>query len=224
MVRSAHDAEDALQEALVDAWCGLAKFEGRASLRSWLYLIATNASLDTIKKRSDRVLPIDYSPPADLHGRARESLAGSTAMDPDPAQALEIEDRGGTPEARAEQREAIELALIAASQLLPAKQRAALMLREALGFSARETADALDTTVASVNSALQRARATIDERPPELNQQGTLRTLRPEGVREVVERYVDAWDKDDVETIVSMLADEAGWSTPASRIPPVATE
>ena len=224
MVRSVHDAEDALQEALVDAWRGLPKFEGRGSLRSWLHRIATNTSLDAIEKRPERVLPIDYGPPAEPDGCVGEPLVGSARVEPDPAETPAIEDGRGTPAARCEQREAIELALIAALQLLPAKQRAVLMLREVLGFSARETADALDTTVASVNSALQRARATIDKTLPEPSQQETRRALGDERLREIVERYVDAWERNDFEAVVSMLAEDARPSTTPSRIPPVTSD
>src|SRR5204863_7306452 len=158
MLGSVHDAEDALQEALVRAWRGLPKFEGRSSLRSWLYRIATNASLDAIERRPKRVLPIDYGPPADPHGGVGEPVVESVWIEPYPDETLGIEDGYASPDARYEQRESVELAFIAALQLLPANQRAVLILREVLGFSAQETAEALDTSVASVNSALQRAR------------------------------------------------------------------
>ena len=164
MLGSVQDAEDALQEALVRAWRGLPKFEGRSSLRSWLYRIATNTSLDAIERRPKRVLLIDYGPPADPHGGVGEPVVESVWIEPYPDETLGIEDGYASPDARYEQRESVELAFIAALQLLPANQRAVLILREVLGFSAQETGDALDTSVASVNSALQRARAAIEKK------------------------------------------------------------
>jgi RNA polymerase sigma-70 factor (ECF subfamily) len=214
MLGSVQDAEDALQEALVRAWRGLPKFEGRSSLRSWLYRIATNTSLDAIERRPKRILPIDYGPPSDPHGGVGEPLVESVWIEPYPDETLGIEDGYASPDARYEQREAVELAFIAALQLLPANQRAALILREVLGFSAQETADTLDTSVASVNSALQRARATIDKKLPEQSQQETLRELGDEKVRELVEQWADAWERNDVDTVVSMLAEDAAFTMP----------
>jgi RNA polymerase sigma-70 factor, ECF subfamily len=139
MLGSTHDAEDALQEALLRAWKALPRFEGRSSIRSWLYTIATNASLDEIKRRPHRIAPIDQAHPADPHDG---------------------------PAARYERRESLESALGAARDL-PQNQRGALVMREMFGLSARETADALGTSVAAVNSALQRARAALRERVDE---------------------------------------------------------
>jgi RNA polymerase sigma-70 factor, ECF subfamily len=214
MLGSVQDAEDALQEALVRAWRALPKFEGRSSLRSWLYRIATNTSLDAIERRPKRVLPIDYGPPTDPHDGVGEPLVESVWIEPYPDETLGIEDGYASPDARYEQREAVELAFIAALQLLPANQRAVLILREVLGFSAQEAADMLDTTVASVNSALQRARATIEKKLPDQSQQETLRDLGDEKVREIVEQYADAWERNDVETVVSMLAEDAAFTMP----------
>jgi RNA polymerase sigma-70 factor, ECF subfamily len=213
MLGSVQDAEDALQEALVRAWKGLPKFEGRSSLRSWLYRIATNTSLDAIQRRPKRILPIDYGPPAD-DAVVGEPLVESVWIEPYPDETLGIEDGYTSPDARYEQRESIELAFIAALQHLPANQRAVLILREVLGFSAQETADTLDTSVASVNSALQRARATIEKRLPEQSQQETLRALGDERLRELVEEYADAWERNDVDTVVSMLAEDASFTMP----------
>ena len=214
MLGSVQDAEDALQEALVRAWKAIDRFEGRSSLRSWLYRIATNTSLDAIERRPKRILPIDYGPPADPHGGVGEPLVESVWIEPFPDETLGIEDGYASPDARYEQRESVELAFIAALQLLPANQRAVLILREVLGFSAQECADALDTSVASVNSALQRARATMEKKLPEQSQQETLRTLGDERLREIVEEYADAWERNDVGTVVGMLAEDAAFTMP----------
>ncbi len=215
MLGSVADAEDALQDALLNAWRGLAKFEGRSSLRSWLYRIATNACLKLIERRPQRMLPIDYGPAADPHneGLGLPPLE-SVWVEPYPDQSIGLEDGFAGPEARYELRESVELAFIAALQHLPANQRAALILREVLGFSAQEAADALDTSVASVNSALQRARKTVDDRLPEQSQQATLRALGDARVRAVVDRFVDAFERGDVEAILDMLADDARFGMP----------
>ena len=218
MLGSVHDAEDALQEALLRAWRGLPRFEGRSSLRSWLYKIATNACLDAIEKRPKRVLPVDHGPSTDPDEGVGEPLVESVWVEPYPDETLAVEDGYAAPEARYEQREAVELAFIAALQHLPARQRAVLISREVLGFSAAEVADSLESSTASVNSALQRARKTVDERLPEQSQQATLRSLGDERLREIVEDYMDAMQRGDVDTVVSMLAEDAAWS-----MPPLAT-
>jgi RNA polymerase sigma-70 factor, ECF subfamily len=210
MLGSVQDAEDALQEAVLRAWHALPRFERRSSLRSWLYRIATNTCLDTIGKRpKQRVLPIDYGPQADPHAGPGAPLIESVWVEPYPDEQLGLADGRAAPDARYELRESVELAFIAALQLLPPRQRAVLICREVLGFSAAEVAETLDTTVASVNSALQRARKTIDEKLPERSQQATLRDVGDERLRELVETYVDAWQRGDVEAIVGMLAEDA---------------
>ena len=214
MLGSVHDAEDALQDAMLKAWKGLPRFEGRSSLRSWLYAIATNACLDSIGKRPKRVLPVDYAPASDPHQGPGAPVIERVWVEPLADETLEIEDGYASPDARYEQRESVELAFIAALQLLPPNQRAALIMREVLGFSAKEVAAALDTTVAAVNSALQRARATVGDRLPERSQQETLRSLGDERVRELVEQYAGAWERGDVETVVDMLAAEASFTMP----------
>jgi RNA polymerase sigma-70 factor (ECF subfamily) len=214
MLGSVHDADDALQDALLRAWRGLKKFEGRSSLRSWLYTIATNASLNAIEKRPKRVLPIDYGPPTDPHDGPSVPLTEAALVEPYPDEPMGLADGFASPDATYELRESVELAFVAALQYLPANQRAVLILREVLGFSAKETADALDTTVASANSALQRARASIDERVPEQSQQQTMRALGDDGVNKVVEAYVDAWQSGDVQAVVAMLTEEATFSMP----------
>jgi RNA polymerase sigma-70 factor (ECF subfamily) len=217
MLGSVHDAEDALQEALLRAWRGLPRFEARSSLRSWLYRIATNASLDLIARRPKRVLPVDYGPAADPHDDLeppREPLVESVWMEPYPDEKVGLEDGFAAPDARYEQREGVELAFVAALQHLPPNQRAALILRDVLGFSAREVAESLDTTTASVNSALQRARAMVEERVPEQRQQVTLRALGDEQLREIVEQYSEALEQGDVDALLAMLTEDATWSMP----------
>ena len=214
MLGSLHDAEDALQDALLRAWRGLVRFEGRSSLRAWLYKIATNTCLNQIARRPKRVLPIDSFDSVDPHDGLGLPPLESVWVEPYPDQGLGLEDGFAAPEARYEVRESVELAFVAALQHLPPNQRAALILREVLGFSARETADLLDTTTASVNSALQRARKTIEERLPERSQQATLRSLGDERLREIVQGYMDAMQRGDVDAVVSMLAEDAAWSMP----------
>jgi RNA polymerase sigma-70 factor (ECF subfamily) len=216
MLGSVYDADDALQDASLRAWRGLARFEGRSSLRSWLYTIATNTCLTQIERRPKRVLPVDYGPATDPHDGPGTPLVESVWIEPYPDQ--ELEDGLLGPEARYEQRESVELAFVAALQNLPASQRAVLIMREVLGYSAREVAESLDTTVASVNSALQRARASIEERAPARSQQETLRALGDEQLRELVDTWVDAWERNDIDTVVSMLAEDA-----AIAMPPLAS-
>ncbi len=216
MLGSVHDAEDALQEAFLRAWRALDQFEGRSSLRSWLYRIATNTCLDTIARRPKRVLPAEY-PAADPAGVIGEPLIESTWIEPYADEAFEVADGRAAPEARYEQREAVELAFIAALQHLPATQRAVLILRDVLGFSAKEAAEVLETTTASVNSALQRARETVERRLPERSQQVTLRELGDAEVRELVESYIAAWERQDVEAVVSMLSEDAAFAMPPLR-------
>src|SRR3954462_5411008 len=214
MLGSVHDAEDSLQDAMLRAWRGLKSFEGRSSLRSWLYTIATNACLNAIAKRPKRVLPIDYAPASDPHTPPGEPVVESVFVEPYPDEMLGIEDGYAAPEASYEQREAVELAFVAALQHLPPNQRAVLILREVLGFSAKEVGEALDTSVASVNSALQRARAAVEERVPDQSQQETLRTLGDDEVSALVARYVDAWEKQDVDAFAAMLAEDATFAMP----------
>ena len=219
MLGSVHDADDAVQEALVKAWRALARFEARSSLRTWLYMIATNVCLRMIDRRSSsRILPMDYGPPADPHQGLGPPLLESRTIEPVPDRELGLAEGIAGPEARYEQREAIELAFIAALQLLPARQRAVLILRDVLGFSGAEVADVLDTTATSVYSLLQRAHATIDDRLPDRSQQATLRTLDDRQLRTIVDRYAEAWTHNDVDAIVHMLTEDA-----TLAMPPIAT-
>jgi RNA polymerase sigma-70 factor (ECF subfamily) len=214
MLGSLHDAEDALQDALLRAWRGLGGFEGRSSLRSWLYRIATNTCLDEIARRPKRVLPIDNGPAADPEDHSAAPVVESVWVEAYPDQRLEVEDASAAPEARYEQREAMELAFIAALQHLPPRQRAVLILRDVLGFSAREVSESLETTVGSVNGALHRARKTVEERLPNQSQQANLRALGDDRVREIVETYMAAWERGDLEAIVAMLVEDATIAMP----------
>src|SRR3954447_21490155 len=209
MLGSAPDAEDALQEALLSAWRGLARFEGRSSLRSWLYAIATNACLRAIERRPKRVLPIDYAPAADPHDGLGEPLVESVWVEPYPDETIGLEDGLAGPEARYEQRESVELAFIAALQHLPARQRAVLILRDVLGFSAREAGGILEMTPTGVDSALQRAHRAVEERMPERSQQATLRSLGDERLGALVAGFVAAWERGDIGALVAMLAEGA---------------
>ena len=214
MLGSVHDADDALQDALLRAWRGLAKFDGRSSLRSWLYRITTNTCLDLISRRPKRVLPIDHGPAADPGDDLGEPLIESVWVEPYADEMLGLEDGYSSPEARYERRESVELAFIVALQHLPATQRAALILRDVLGFSAREAAETLETTVASVNGALRRARKAAAERLPAQSQQVALRALGDDGLGKLVKRYVDAWEQGDVDAILAMLVEDATFTMP----------
>ena len=214
MLGSVHDAEDALQETLLRAWRGLAKFEGRSSLRSWLYTIATNVCLRAIERRPKRVLPVDYGPAADPHGALSEPLVESIWIEPYPDDLVGPAADLAGPEARYEQRESVELAFVAALQHLPALQRAVLILRDVLGFSGAETAGALATSPDAVYSALQRAHRTIDAHLPERDQQATLRSLGDERVRDIAAAFVDAWERADVDALAATLAEDAVFAMP----------
>jgi RNA polymerase sigma-70 factor (ECF subfamily) len=202
MLGSLHDAEDAVQETLLRAWRGLPRFEGRASPRAWLHRIATNVAIDMAARRGPRGLPPDPGSPA------------GAWLEPFPDELLGDDTGRASPEAAYEQREAIELAFVAALQHLPPRQRAALILRDVLGFSAREAGDVLDTSTASVESALQRARAAAGERLPERSQQATMRELGDAGVRDVVRRFVTAFEGGDVPAIVGLLTEDAWFAMP----------
>ena len=206
MLGSSHEADDALQDALLRAWRGLGGFHGRSALRTWLYRITTNACLDTIARRPKRVLPIDDGVAAD--GGTHEPYVG------------EAPGMGGSdaaPEARYEQREAVELAFVAALEHLPPRQRAVLILRDVLSLSAKEVSDSLGTTVAAVNSALQRAHKAVDDRLLEKRQQPTLRSLDDGCARETVRRFVDAFELGDIDALVGLLAEDAASGKPARK-------
>jgi len=209
MLGSGFEADDAVQETMVRAWRNLDGFEGRSSLRSWLYRIATNVCLDMLRSSQRRARPMDMGPAAPSADSALDAgLAEHVWLQPISDSSISL--ASGDPAARAASRDTIRLAFVAALQHLPPRQRAVLVLREVLGFHADEVADLLDTTVASVNSALQRARATMAEvgGTPE-----SWPSLDAEG-QELVDRYVDAFERYDVERLVSLLHEDATMSMP----------
>ncbi len=211
MLGSSHDADDALQDALLRAWRGLAGFEGRSSLRSWLYTVATRTCLDLIEGRGRRAMPMDLGPASEqarLDNPFREDIAWLG-----PYSDTGLTGRAG-PEAHYEQREAVEVAFVAALQHLPGNQRAALVLFEVLGFSAAEIAETMATTTASVNSALQRARRIVAEKIPARSQQQTLRDVDDAKVRQVVASFSAAFERGDADTLVALLTQDVTWSMP----------
>ena len=214
MLGSVQDAEDALQETLIRAWRGVAGLRETDSARAWLYSIATNVCRTELARRAKRMLPHDFSPAVEGRTPPGVPITESVWIEPYPNEAIGLPTGKASPEASYEQHEAVELAFVAALQHLPANQRATLLLREVLGFSAQETADVLDTSVASVNSALQRARGTVADRTPSRTQQATVRTLGDRSLRDLVARYVEAWERCDVPAFASLLAADASFAMP----------
>jgi RNA polymerase sigma-70 factor, ECF subfamily len=204
MLGSIFDAEDAVQETMVRAWRGLGDFEGRSALRSWLYRIATNVCLDALNGRQRRALPMDLA--GDPYPPVQASLAGRRPMTAwiEPVLDRQVGAEDGDPADQAVARESIRLAFVAALQHLPPKQRSVLILREVLRWKAEEVATLLDSTVASVNSALQRARATLAD----LDGRPAPRTLDDDD-RELLARYLDAFERYDIEAFVQLLHEDA---------------
>jgi RNA polymerase sigma-70 factor, ECF subfamily len=210
MLGSALEAGDAVQETMVRAWRGAQGFEGRSSLRTWLYRIATNVCLDALADKSRRVRPIDDGPAGGVDDPI-EQYPHSHWIEPIPdALVLPASDNPGE---RAVMRESVRLAFVAALQLLPPKQRAALLLTEVLGWSAAEAAVTLDTSVASLNSALQRARSTLGDRG--LKSDGA--SLSGDA-KSLVDKYVDAFERYDVETLTALLTEDAILNMPPMRL------
>jgi RNA polymerase sigma-70 factor, ECF subfamily len=225
MLGSVHDAEDAVQNALLRAWRGLGAFEGRGSVRSWLYAIATNTTLDLARHRSRRELPADFGPPAAVGAVVEDAVRDAVWLEPYPDQWLagvrgpgpgDGTDPAGVagPEARYERRESVEIAFMVMLQHLPPLQRAVLILRDVLAFSAAEVAAQLCTTVAAVNSALQRARAAAQAGLPDISQQSALRALGDARLASVAARYADALEAGDVNALLAMLTADATWCMP----------
>ena len=212
MLGSSHDAEDAVQETLLRGWRGVERFEGRSSLRTWLFSVATNVCLREIERRGRRLVPVDLGPASDPAHELAPPLTETVWLGPLPDAGLGWDS---TPaDAVYEQREAVELAFIVALQRLPALQRAVLVLRDVLAFSASETAEILDTTADSVTSALARARASLKAELPERSQQEVLREVGDQQVRATVAAFVAAWERNDVDGVVALLAEDVEMSMP----------
>ncbi len=208
MLGSSFEAEDAVQETMVRAWRSLDRFEGRAALRSWLYRIATNVCIDLINSRKRRALPMDLGPAQEPVESNLHTLPAAEWIQPVP-DALVVPD--GDPADVAVARETIRLALVAALQHLPPRQRAVLILCEVLRWQAAEVAELLDTSVASVNSALQRARATLAAGDVSLS---TTPAEPDEADRELLARYVDAFENYDMDALTSLIQEDATQSMP----------
>jgi RNA polymerase sigma-70 factor (TIGR02960 family) len=213
---SVQDAEDVLQETLLAAWKGLDHYEGRASLRTWLYRIATNQCLNALRASSRRPRP---EPPAGPAWAPEPTRRGEVLwLEPIPDVLLEgLADAGAGPEARYEAKESVALAFVTAAQHLPPRQRAILMLRDVLGFRAGEVAGMLETSEASVNSALQRARATMAGRLPGPDRE---RAPLPRSAREreLAGRFATAFAAGDVDSIVAMLTEDAWFTMPPATL------
>jgi RNA polymerase sigma-70 factor (ECF subfamily) len=209
MLGSAFDAEDAVQDTLVRAWRGIDGFEGRSSLRSWLYRIATNVCLTMLEGRQRRARPMDFGPSGTPASSIGEPYAEATWLQPIPDSRVLFAE--GDPADLAVSRETIRLAFVAALQHLPPRQRAVLILREVLQWSAAEVAGLLDTSVASVNSALQRARATLAER--RLTSSDPATPVDDEN-QALLTRYAEAFERYDIDLLVSLLHEDATLSMP----------
>jgi len=209
MLGSSFEAEDAVQDTLVRAWRAYDRFEGRSSLRSWLYRIATNVCFDLLDGRSRRARPVDLGPAETIGATLGPRLGEDRWLQPVPDSRVIPESRD--PAEVAELRDTVRLAFVATLQHLPPRQRAVLLLREVLQWPASEVAELLDTTVASVNSALQRARATLAEK--DLDDTGNGDALDEEH-RELLARYVDAFERYDMDSLTALLHEDAAWSMP----------
>ena len=209
MLGSTFDAEDAVQETMVRAWRAYDRFEGRSALRSWLYRIATNVCLDMLNGRQRRARPMDMGPASSADTVLGPALADTAWVEPVP-DALVV-PAGGDPADVAIARESIRLAFVAALQRLPPKQRAVLILREVLRWRANEVAELLETSVASVNSALQRARATLADAKDEDDTPGE---PLDDDQQALLARYVEAFERYDMESLTSLLQHDATWNMP----------
>ena len=218
MVGSLQDAEDLVQETFLRAWRRRTQFQGRSSFRAWLYRIATNACLDALAHRSRRVLPYQVAPPGDPRATSQFSPNLEIAwLQPYPDRLLDQIASGDTePDAQLVAKETIELAFLAAIQLLPPRQRAALILRDVLGWSAKESASLLETSVASANSALQRARATLKQHLPPRRLEWTPSSAPTAEERDVLQRYMEATERADAAALAELLAEDA-----RSAMPPI---
>jgi RNA polymerase sigma-70 factor, ECF subfamily len=209
MLGSSFEAEDAVQETMLRAWRSFDGFEGRAALSSWLYRIATNVCLDMLNGKERRARPMDLGPAQTADSNLGKPLPEATWIEPIPDRRVLPAD--GDPAELAEQRETVRLAFVAALQFLPPRQRAVLILRDVLKWKATEVAELLDTTVASVNSSLQRARATLASR--DVTADAPFRPM-DEAHRSLLARYLDAFERYDLDSLTSLLHEDATWSMP----------
>jgi RNA polymerase sigma-70 factor (ECF subfamily) len=208
MLGSVFDADDAVQESMMRAWRGMEGFEGRSAMRSWLYRIATNVCLDMLRSRQRRARPMDMGPAWTTESFTGSQLPEAAWVQPIPDDRLLPES--GDPAELAAAKESVRLAFITALQFLPARQRAVLILREVLRWQASEVAELLDTSVASVNSALQRARATLSAREADAPPADVVTSDQ----RELLTRYVDAFERYDINSLVTLLREDAIMSMP----------
>lgn len=213
---SLHEAEDMVQETMLKAWKRLDSYEGRASFRSWLYKIATNSCLDFLdQKKSRRLLPFEDRSPSDPAVPILPPTLEIPWLEPFPDEWLG--DKSATnPEARYSDTESISLAFLTALQALPPRQRAVLILRDVLDFSANETADVLELTVSSVNSALHRARTTLSQRYPHGGMEDSAMTFTDERTQWLLDHFVQAWERADVDGLVALLKADAALAMPPS--------
>jgi RNA polymerase sigma-70 factor, ECF subfamily len=203
MLRSTFEAEDAVQETLLRAWRSFGSFEGRSSVRSWLYRIATNVCYDMLGGAERRARPVDLGPASSADDRFGTSITESRI---EPLSETRVAQANEDPAEAAEMHESVRLAFVAAVRCLPPKQRAALILKDVLGWKAEEVAELLDTTVQSVNSALQRARSTITKRK---SLAGEAPDRMDQRQKALLARYVDAFERYDVEALTSLLHEDA---------------
>src|SRR5215211_6937543 len=213
---SLHEAEDMVQETMLKAWKRLGTYEGRASFRAWLYKIATNTCLDVLdQRRSRRLLPSDVSPASDPNTSILPPAVEMTWLEPFPDEWL-LDTSAVNPEARYTDSESISLSFMTALQYLPPRQRAVLILRDVLDFSANETAEVLEITVSSANSALHRARVTLAQRyhGPELESSTSL--ANDERTQWLLDHFVQAWENADVAGLVALLKEDAMLAMPPS--------
>lgn len=209
MLGSAFEAEDAVQETLVRAWRGFERFEGRSALRSWLYRIATNVCLSMLGASQRRARPMDLGSASSADRPLPAPLPEATWIEPIPD--ARVVEAGNDPAEIAVARESVRLAFVTALQLLPPRQRAVLILREVLRWKADEVAELLETTVASVNSALQRARSTIASSDPKQSEP----TEPMDDARQaLLARYVDAFERYDMDSLTALLHEDANWNMP----------
>ena len=209
MLGSSFEAEDAVQETFIRGWRGMASFEGRSSLRSWLYRIATNVCLDMLGASQRRARPVDLNPALTADAPLDAGLPENAWIEPVPD--ARVLPTAGDPADVAVARESVRLAFVAALQNLPPRQRAVLILREVLHWKAEEVAELLGTTVASVNSALQRARATLGSRKLDGNEPAV---PLDDDQRALLDRYVQAFESYDMSALTSLLREDAEWSMP----------